>query len=122
MKLLVDMNLSPEWVPYLRAHGFEAVHWMGLGAPNASDTAIMGWARNNAHIVLTHDLDFGILLAHSRDGGPSVVQVRTQDVTPDQLGPVLTAALREHCGALTTGALVTIDPGRSRVRILPLKT
>ena len=27
MKLVVDMNLSPEWLPFLHAHGFEAVHW-----------------------------------------------------------------------------------------------
>jgi predicted nuclease of predicted toxin-antitoxin system len=45
----------------------------------------MQWARNNDYLVFTHDLDFGILLAHSRDSGPSVIQVRTQDVTPDHL-------------------------------------
>ena len=24
------MNLSPDWLPLLREHGFEAVHWSGL--------------------------------------------------------------------------------------------
>ena len=27
MKLLVDMNLSPRWVPFLLDAGHEAVHW-----------------------------------------------------------------------------------------------
>lgn len=120
MKLLVDMNLSPEWVPYLHGHGFEAVHWSAIGAGNAPDTEIMQWARDNGCVVFTHDLDFGILLAHSRDGGPSVIQVRTQDVSPDHLGTLLVTALRAHGEALTSGALLTVDEAKSRVRILPI--
>jgi hypothetical protein len=27
MKLLVDMNLSPRWIEYLKQSGFDAVHW-----------------------------------------------------------------------------------------------
>jgi predicted nuclease of predicted toxin-antitoxin system len=27
MKLLVDMNLSPDWVPLLATHGWEVRHW-----------------------------------------------------------------------------------------------
>jgi len=27
MKLLVDMNLSPEWVGVLKEAGWETVHW-----------------------------------------------------------------------------------------------
>jgi predicted nuclease of predicted toxin-antitoxin system len=49
----------------------------------------MQWARDHGHVVFTHDLDFGILLAHSKDGRPSVIQVRTQDVSPAHLGPIV---------------------------------
>jgi predicted nuclease of predicted toxin-antitoxin system len=45
----------------------------------------MAWARENGHVVLTHDLDFGTLLALTRANGPSVVQVRAQDVLPQHL-------------------------------------
>ena len=41
MKLLVDMDLSPGWVDRLRQHGFEAVHWSTIGAP---DDEILAWA------------------------------------------------------------------------------
>ena len=114
------MNLSPEWVPLLHEHGFEAIHWSAIGAGNAPDTEIMQWARDNRCVVFTHDLDFGILLAHSKDGGPSVIQVRTQDVSPDHLGPLILSALRAHGAALESGALLTIDESKSRVRILPI--
>jgi predicted nuclease of predicted toxin-antitoxin system len=31
MKFLVDMNLSPLWVPFLADQGFEAIHWSTAG-------------------------------------------------------------------------------------------
>lgn len=114
------MNLSPDWQPLFRANGFEAAHWSGIGTHNAPDAEIMQWARDNRWVVFTHDLDFGILLAHRKDGGPSVIQVRTQDVSPEHLGPVVLRALRAHHEALESGALLTIDESKSRVRILPI--
>ena len=120
MRLVIDMNLSPEWQGFLHDNGFEAVHWSAIGAGNAPDTEIMQWARDNRCVVFTHDLDFGILLAHSKDRGPSVMQVRTQDVSPDHLGPLILSALRAHGEALESGALLTIDESKSRVRILPI--
>jgi predicted nuclease of predicted toxin-antitoxin system len=47
----------------------------------------MRWARDNGCTVFTHGLDFGILLAHTKENGPSVIQVRAQDVAPEHLGP-----------------------------------
>ena len=28
MKLLIDMNLSPEWIEELQSYGWQAVHWL----------------------------------------------------------------------------------------------
>jgi len=80
----------------------------------------MQWARDHSCVVFTHDLDFGIVLAHSLDGRPSVIQVRTQDVSPDHLGPFILSALRAHRETLENGALLTIDESKARVRILPI--
>ena len=121
MKLLIDMNLSPEWVAVLQRHGWEAIHWSTVGNPRATDPEIMRWANASGHVVFTHDLGFGALLAATDAQGPSVIQVRTQDVTPQHLEPLLVAALRAHGVALEEGALVTVDEARSRVRILPIK-
>jgi predicted nuclease of predicted toxin-antitoxin system len=41
MKFLIDMNLSPAWVPFLASHGFEAVHWATVGSPSAPDPEIL---------------------------------------------------------------------------------
>jgi predicted nuclease of predicted toxin-antitoxin system len=80
---------------------------------------IMSWARGNGYIVFTHDLDFGVLLALTRAESPSVIQVRTQDVFPKVLGEKLVRVLREHESVLEKGALLTVDEGKSRVRVLP---
>ncbi len=120
MKFLIDMNLSPEWVVAFRAEGSEAVHWSKVGDPRAPDSTIMNWARENGFVVFTHDLDFGILLATGQHGGPSVVQVRTQDVMPGALGPKLFPALRTYARQIEAGALLTIDEVRARIRILPI--
>ena len=71
-------------------------------------------------MVLTHDLDFGTLLALTQAGQPSVLQVRTQDVTPRSLGKTVIAALRQFGPLLEQGALVVVDEARTRARVLPL--
>lgn len=120
MKILVDMNLSPDWVGVFTKRGITAVHWSSVGDPKAEDTELIDWARANNHILFTHDLDFGTVLALTGAESPSVIQVRTQDVTPAHLETVVVEVLQNHESLLETGALVVLDEGRSRVRILPL--
>ena len=120
LKLLVDMNLSPDWVPALRKQGWEAVHWSTVGDPRASDKDIMEWAAAHRYVVFTHDLDFGTMLALSHEAGPSVLQIRTADTLPDYLEGAVVAALNQHEADLSAGALVVVDERRNRVRVLPL--
>ena len=63
MKLLVDMSLSPTWVPFLRDHDIQSMHWADVGDPRAPDPVVMAWGRTEGYVVFTHDLDFGALLA-----------------------------------------------------------
>lgn len=121
MKLLIDMNLSPGWCDVLEQQGWQAVHWSTKGDPRAPDQVIMDWARGNGYVVFSHDLDFGTLLATTRAQGPSVIQVRTQDIMPRSLGDRLVKILRQYEPLLESGALITVDELRSRVHILPIK-
>ena len=119
MKLLIDMNLSPRWVSLLADAGFEAAHWSKLGKNNAPDTEIMAFAKANAYVVLTHDLDFSAILATAHAEKPSVVQIRADDLSPDVIGKPVIAALRQTAAELEQGALLTVDPNRPRLRLLP---
>jgi predicted nuclease of predicted toxin-antitoxin system len=120
MKFIVDMNLSPNWLTTLNDAGFAAAHWSTLGAASAPDVEIMSFAAANGFVVLTHDLDFGAILAATNGFGPSVVQIRSMDVSPGAIGPKVIAGLRQMSVELGTGALLTIEPERTRIRLLPL--
>ena len=120
VRLVIDINLSAEWIAELAQHGWSAVHWSTIGDPRAEDRVIMEWALANDQVVFTHDLDFGTMLALTHATGPSVLQVRGQNVLPEDIGPVVIAALRQHDDALAAGALVVVDLKKSRVRVLPL--
>jgi predicted nuclease of predicted toxin-antitoxin system len=121
MKILLDMNLSPMWVRFLEENGFEAVHRSTAGSPTATDAAIMAWARDRGFVATTHDPDFSAILATTEAAGPSVLQIRAQDVLPDALGSGLLRVLREHEDALDQGAIVSLDELTARVRVLPLR-
>ncbi len=122
MKLLVDMNLSPRWIPLLRGAGWEATHWSEVGKANAPDSEIMTYAAAGNYVILTHDLDFGAILASTGQSIPSVVQIRTEDVSPEAVGQQTVEALRHLATQLEAGALLTIESDRTRLRLLPLKT
>jgi len=121
MKLIVDMNLSPRWVSLLTGAGVQAVHWSMIGRHNAPDSEIMAYATTNDYVVLTHDLDFSAILAATHGEKPSVVQIRAEDVNPDVIGLQVIAALRQMESDLEEGALLTVDPNRTRLRLLPLR-
>lgn len=122
MKVLIDMNLSPEWTEVFESAGWEAVHWREVGEPKAPDSELMEWARSGGYLVFTHDLDFGALLAATGAVGPSVVQMRCEDTRPSTMGEAVVDAIEAHLDDLRLGALMTVDPRRRRITLLPLKS
>jgi len=121
VKVLIDMNLSPRWVDRLAAEGIEAEHWSAICPGTAPDAFIMAFAAANGHVVLTHDLDFGAILASTRESKPSVVLIRSDDLSPEVIGQRVVAALNQGSHELDQGALLVIDIHRTRLRLLPLR-
>jgi predicted nuclease of predicted toxin-antitoxin system len=121
VKILIDMNLSPAWVETLVGAGFEALHWSSVGDPRAPDRRILEYASAHGFVLLTHDLDFGAILAVSQATGPSVLQVRARDVSPEYLARLVCQALSNYASHLEKGALVSLDETTQRARILPLR-
>ena len=122
MKLLVDMNLSPRWTRLLvrcRASRRRTGPISGPGMRRTSQ--IMAFAKAHGYVVFTHDLDFSAILAATRGEKPSVVQVRSEDVSPEAIGDAVVAAVRQTAEDLDEGALLTVEPNRMRVRLLPLR-
>jgi predicted nuclease of predicted toxin-antitoxin system len=57
VKILIDMNLSPEWTGLLASRGWDACHWSQVGAPNASDLELLAYARENSFVIIAQDID-----------------------------------------------------------------
>ena len=98
----------------------EAVHWQEIGPRNADDKDLLDYAMANESVLLTHDLDFGAILAHSGASGPSVLQVREQEVDPEVIGSFVLAAIEQCRDVLVSGALVTVNLRRAKARVLPI--
>ena len=69
-----------------------------------------------------HDLDFGAILAATKADSPSVLQLRTQDISPRRIGESVVSAFKQFEELLSQGALVSIDQKRARARILPFSS
>ena len=89
MKLLIDMNLSPRLAGLLTNTEHQAVYWGTVGKPNAEDSKILTWAKENEYVLLTNDLDFGAILASTGLGSPCVIQIRRRDVLPETIAPLI---------------------------------
>ena len=80
----------------------------------------MDWARVNEYVIFTHELDFGTLLAVTHAEGPSVIQVRAQDVMPQHMEGMVVTSVQQYASQIEEGALIIVDERKSRARILPL--
>ena len=80
----------------------------------------MLWAQQNSCVLLTADLDFSAILAATGRNGPSVVQIRSDLLNADAIGPNVLHVVTNLYRELEAGAIVTLDRHRMRIRILPL--
>ena len=80
----------------------------------------MDKARLEGRVLLTHDLDFGELLAASSAELPSVIIFRLQNMRPEQVNRYVSAAVKEYENALTVGAILSVSEDRVRLRYLPV--
>jgi len=121
MKFLADMGISPRSVAFLRNLGYEAVHLYELGLERLPDVEILTKARREGYVLLTHDLDFGELIALSGADLLSVVIFRLRSMRPANVNRYLQILVTEHQTSLEKGAIFSVTESRIRVRTLPIE-
>jgi predicted nuclease of predicted toxin-antitoxin system len=120
MKFLIDSALSPAFAALLQQAGHDAIHVRSIGLQNADDDLIFERAAVERRIVVSADADFGTLLAVRSSRQPSVIQFRGEGSRkPDALARTLLANLPQLVDSLENGCIVTFEPARVRVRLLP---
>lgn len=120
MKFLADMGISPRVVEELRLRGHEAVHLQEQGLGSLPDPEILRKAREEGRTLLTHDLDFGELLAASGGNLPTVIIFRLKDMRAPNVSLHLFDLVDRHAGALQQGVLVSVTERKARIRSLPI--
>ena len=96
------------------------MHASELGLSSAEDRDIIAWCRANGAVAVTLDADFHALIALSGETTPSTVRIRIQGLKGPEVAGIIASVLETRGEALAAGALVTVQPGRLRVRRLPI--
>lgn len=120
MKLLLDQGLPRSAAMLLREGGIDTLHVGEIGLAAATDNEILQKGRQDGRVVVTLDADFHALLAFSKALSPSVVRIRIEGLTGPMAANVTREAVLRSKEDLESGALVTVQPGRIRIRRLPL--
>lgn len=120
MKFLADMGISPKTVAFLNGLGYNAVHLQEELLHQLPDLDILEKARSENYVLLTHDLDFGELVAASGEQLPSVIIFRLRNMHPNQVNHYLNQIIPQHQAALEQGSVISVTEGKIRVRTLPL--
>lgn len=120
MKLLLDMGLAPRTADFLQALGHDADHIGKRGLPRLPDAEIMALAVREDRVVVTFDLDFSRIIALQRHVQPSVILFRLERSTTDAINSLLASLLTSYEAELQAGAIIVVDPGRLRIRSLPV--
>ncbi len=120
MKFLADMGISFRVVLALKEQGHDAAHLQEQGLGRMTDSDILAKTRAEGRILLTHDLDFGELLAASGSQLPSVIIFRLKDMRAENVNLYLFKILETQSAALEQGAICAVTERKARIRALPL--
>lgn len=120
MRFLLNMNVPRELGRRLAAEGHNCLHVGDISMAQATDLAIIEKARSSREVILTHDLDYGHLLAFSGESIPSVVIFRLRDTHPDNLLARIMDTWHEIEKPLLEGAIVVMEDAALRIRRLPI--
>jgi predicted nuclease of predicted toxin-antitoxin system len=114
MKLLLPRGTAS----ILRAQGLDVVHVCEIGMSRAGDGAVLQRARDEDRIAVTLDADFHTILAISGQASPSVIRICIEGLRADRLAALLIDVIVEAKRALDSGALLTVQSHRIRIRKL----
>ena len=113
MKLLLDACVWGGAVEPLRAAGHD-VSWAGEWETDPGDSEVLARAYAEGRTLLTLDKDFGELAVLQR--APHLGIVRLVNVGARRQAEVCLHVLARLSTQLAAGAIVTVEPGRLRVR------
>ena len=121
MKFLLNMNVNRDMAAPLEQRGHVCRHAGDIGMARSSDSDIVAEAAQKGEIIITHDLDYGNLLAFSGAQAPSVIIIRTRDLRTNEIIKRLDSVWGEIESSLSSGAIISLSDRNLRIRNLPIE-
>jgi predicted nuclease of predicted toxin-antitoxin system len=113
VRLLIDACVWGGCVKELAGTGHDVV-WAGDWPHDPGDEEILTQAHREGRIVVTLDKDFGELaVVH---GIPHAGIIRLVRIATRQQGRICRYLLEHHAADLVPGTIITVEPGRLRIR------
>ncbi|MEN6349879.1 MAG: DUF5615 family PIN-like protein [Syntrophomonas sp.] len=119
-KFLADMGISQNTISWLKQQGYDAIHLRDEGLHRLPDSEVLNKACSEGRILLTMDLDFGYLVAISRELLPGVIIFRLSDERSDKVNMKLAEVLLKCSDDIKTGVVVSVNDKSIRIRKLPV--
>ena len=113
MKLLLDTCVWGGAVAPLKAAGHDVV-WAGDWPTDPGDDEILALAHREGRILITLDKDFGELAVVRGQAHAGII--RLVILSAIEQVPTCVMVLNRYGTELQSGAIVTVEPGRVRVR------
>lgn len=119
-RFLVDEDMPRSLARELRAAGIDAVDVRDLGLRGHADAEVFGYAVRDKRALITSDVEFGNILRFPLGGHAGIVVARFQnEVLPRDMNAALLAAIALLTDGDVAGNVVTVTPGRIRIRRAP---
>lgn len=122
MKLFADVNVSASVVARLRSDGVDVTRVVDVMDARSPDAQVVEAALERGAVLVSHDQDFGALLAIAGARKPSLINLRTSSVDVDFLVRCIKRVLTNAGEDLAAGAIVTVEDSGMRIRRLPIGT
>lgn len=114
------MNISRTLGDLLRIKGHVVRHVADIGMFRATDWEIVQEAKQKQEVIITHDLDYGHLLALSGERSPSVVIFRLRDMSIQNQLNCFVRVQKDIETPLSEGSILIIEDACVRIRSLPI--
>ena len=113
MKVLLDTCPSPNAKTELESAGHDVV-WAGDWPEDPGDVVLLNLARREDRVLITLDKDFGELAIAHEPAHHGVI--RLVGISAVKQAAVTHQVVMKYGDELSKGALITVEPGRVRIR------
>jgi predicted nuclease of predicted toxin-antitoxin system len=121
MNFLLNMNVHRDMAAPLKKRGHVCRHVGDIGMSRVKDVEIIAEAKKSGEVIITHDLDYGHLLAFSGEKAPSVIILRLRNLQTEDVISRLDSIWKEIEAPLMEGAIVSLSDKSLRIRNLPIE-